>query len=65
VAAWLRQLVTRCTDVEIDGLVRALAGNDLRRLVRRAARFNWHHDVIRALGRQPAISTLLVRALLR
>jgi hypothetical protein len=32
---------------------------------RRTARFNWHRDLIVAPGRQPAISSRLVRALLR
>jgi geranylgeranyl reductase family protein len=62
---WLRRLLSRCTDAEIDGLVRAFATDDVRRLVRRAGRFNWHRELILALGRQPALGALLVRALFR
>jgi geranylgeranyl reductase family protein len=62
---WLRQLASRCSDAEIDRLVRALDGDDVRTLVRRTARFNWHRDLIRALGRQPSLATLLFRTLFR
>ncbi len=65
VGDWLRQLLTRCGDAEIDRLVRAFASDDVRALVRRTARFNWHRDLIVALGRQPAVATLLVRVLFR
>jgi flavin-dependent dehydrogenase len=61
----LRQLVARCTDPEIDRLVRALAAEDLRGVVRRTARFNWHRELILALGRQPAIAGLFFRTLFR
>jgi digeranylgeranylglycerophospholipid reductase len=62
---WLRQLVSRCTDAEVDRLVRAFASEEVRRVVRRTARFNWHRKVIVALGRQPAVAALLVRAVFR
>jgi digeranylgeranylglycerophospholipid reductase len=62
---WLRRLASRCTDAEIDRLVRALGGDDVRALVRRTARFNWHRDLVRALGRQPSLAALLFRTLLR
>ena len=62
---WLRQLVSRCTDAEIDRLVRAFASEGLQTLVRRTVRFNWHRDLILALGRQPTITALLFRTLLR
>jgi digeranylgeranylglycerophospholipid reductase len=65
VGDWLRQLLTRCGDAEIDRLVRALASDDIRALVRRTARFNWHRDLIVALGRRPAVATLLFRVLFR
>ena len=42
-----------------------LDGDDVRTLVRRTARFNWHRDLIRALGRQPSLATLLFRTLFR
>ena len=62
---WLRQLVTRCSDAEIDLLRRALAGEDVQALIRRAGRFNWHRDLILALVRQPGVTTLLFKALFR
>lgn len=62
---WLRQLVSRCTDAEVDRLVRAFASEEVRRVVRRTARFNWHRKVIVALGRQPTVAALLVRAVFR
>jgi geranylgeranyl reductase family protein len=62
---WLRRLVTRCTDAEIDRLVRAFASDDVRELVRRTARFNWHRGVILGLARHPGLAALVLRALLR
>jgi digeranylgeranylglycerophospholipid reductase len=65
VGDWLRQLVSRCTDAEIDRLVRAFASDDVRALVRRTARFNWHRDLILALARHPTLAALVFRTLLR
>ena len=62
---WLRQLVSRCTDAEIDRLVRAFASEGLQTLVRRTVRFNWHRELILALGRQPTITALLFRTIFR
>ena len=64
-ADWLRGIVTRCTDREIDVLVQAMASEDVQALLRRTARFNWHRDAILAIARQPGIKSLLVRALFR
>jgi geranylgeranyl reductase family protein len=61
----LRSIVSRCTDAEIDRLVRVFASRPVRALARRTARFNWHRDLIVALGRRPALATLLRRALVR
>ena len=65
VADWLRRCLTRCADAEIDALVRALTADDVQALVRRTARFNWHRDLIVALGRHPQVAALLARALFR
>ena len=62
---WLRSLVTRCADPEIDRLVRTLAADDVQALVQRTARFNWHRDLIVALARHPGIVALLFRTLFR
>ena len=61
----VRRLVSRCTDAEIDRLVRAFASNGLQTLVRRTVRFNWHRELILALARQPTITALLFRTLFR
>jgi geranylgeranyl reductase family protein len=65
VGDWLRRLVSRCTDAEIDRLVRAFASDDVRELVRRTARFNWHRDVILGLARHPGLAALVLRTLFR
>jgi digeranylgeranylglycerophospholipid reductase len=65
VGDWLRGIVTRCTDREIDALIEALASEDAQAVMRRAARFNWHRDLIVAMLRQPGIASLLVRGLFR
>ena len=65
VGDWLRQLVTRCVDEEIDLLVRALASDAVGTLVRTTARFNWHRDLILALARHRGIAALLFRTLFR
>jgi flavin-dependent dehydrogenase len=62
---WLRQLVTRCSDEEIEKLVRVLASDEAQALVERTARFNWHGDLILALVRYPGIAALLFRTLFR
>ena len=65
VGDWLRQLVTRCTDDEIERLVGALASQEAQALVQRTARFNWHRDLIVALARHPGVAALLFRTLFR
>ena len=65
VGDWLRQLVTRCTDAEIDTLVRAFAAEDVQAVIRKTARFNWHRSLILSLVRQKGIAALLFRSLFR
>ena len=65
VSAWLRQFLTRCSDAEIDGLVRALASDPVQGVIHRTARFNRHRDVILALLREPGIAALLLKSLFR
>lgn len=65
VADWLRALVTRCADAEIDRLVGALDAAEIRAVIGRTARFNWHREVIVALLCQPRIAGLLLRTLFR
>jgi geranylgeranyl reductase family protein len=65
VSSWLRQFLTRCRDVEIDGLIRALASDSVQAVIHRTARFNRHRDVILALLREPGIAALLLKSLFR
>lgn len=65
VATWLRQLVTRFSDAEIEIVLRLLLREEVRALVQRTARFNWHAEVIVALVRQQGLARLLFQALLR
>jgi digeranylgeranylglycerophospholipid reductase len=64
-SAWLRQFLTRCSDAEIDELVRALASDSVQAVIHRTARFNRHRDVILALLREPGIASLLLKSLFR
>jgi geranylgeranyl reductase family protein len=65
VADRLRATVSRCSDAEIDQLVRALGADEVQALIQRTARFNWHRDLVVALLRQPRIATLLFRTMFR
>ncbi len=65
VADWLRGLVSGCSDAEIDALIRALGSSDVRAVIARTVRFNWHRDLILAMVRQHGIKSLLFRALFR
>ncbi len=65
VATWLRQLVTRFSDAEIEIVLRLLLREEVQALVQRTARFNWHAEVIVALVRQRGLARLLFQALLR
>jgi len=64
-ATWFRRLLTRLTDAEIDAVVQMLATDDIRALIRRTARFNWHGELIRAIVRQRPMGRLLFRVLFR
>jgi flavin-dependent dehydrogenase len=64
-AGWFRHVVTRLTDAEIDVLVRAVVSDDVQALIRSAARFNWHRDLILALVRQRGLARVLFGALFR
>ncbi len=60
---WLRGLVSESSDAQIARLVRALAHEDVQRLIEHLARFNWHRDVILALVRQRGIASVVFRSL--
>jgi digeranylgeranylglycerophospholipid reductase len=65
VSAWLRQFLTRCSDAEIDGLIRALASDSVQAVIYRTASFNRHRNLILALLREPGIASLLLKSLFR
>ena len=65
VSTWLRQFLVRCSDGEIDGLIRALASDSVQAVIGRTARFNRHRNVILALLREPGIASLLLKSLFR
>ena len=65
VAGWLRQLLAKCADSEIDRIIRAAASDPVQGIIRRTARFNRHRDVILALLAEPGIASLLFRSLFR
>ena len=62
---WFRHLLANFTDRELDTFVRAIGSQDVRAVIDRTARFNWHRSVILALVRQPGIKTMLLRSLFR
>jgi geranylgeranyl reductase family protein len=62
---WFRHMLANLTDRDLDSFVRALASDDVRTLIDRTARFNWHRDVILALVRQSGIKSILLRSLFR
>jgi digeranylgeranylglycerophospholipid reductase len=63
--SWFRHLLANLTDRELDQFVRALASDDVRAVIDRTAKFNWHRNVILALVRRPGIKSLLLRSLFR
>jgi geranylgeranyl reductase family protein len=65
VSAWLRQFLTRCSDAEINGLVRALGSDSVQTTIQRTASFNRHRPLILALLREPGIASLLLKSLFR
>jgi digeranylgeranylglycerophospholipid reductase len=62
---WFRHLLANLTDRDLDAFVQALASDDVRAVIDRTAKFNWHRDVILALVRRPGIKSLLLRSLFR
>jgi len=62
---WFRHLISSLTDAELAAFVRAAGSDEVRAVIDRSARFNWHRGVIRALVRQPGIKSILFRSLFR
>ena len=62
---WFRHLLVNLSDAEFDRFIAALASDDVRDVIDRTARFNWHRSVIRALLRQPGIKSIVLRSFFR
>jgi flavin-dependent dehydrogenase len=65
ISSYLRRLLIKLSDEEIEILLGAVASDELQEVIRRTARFNWHGEMIRSILRQRGIKSVLVRALLR
>jgi digeranylgeranylglycerophospholipid reductase len=63
--AWFRRIVSHLTDDELETLIEAAASDDVRTVIDRTARFNWHRSLIGALLRQRGVKSILLRALFR
>lgn len=61
---WFRRLASRLTTADMDALARLTITNGVMPVVRRAARFNWHGDLIIQLARHPGIFQIARRLLL-
>jgi geranylgeranyl reductase family protein len=61
----LRDILAKCSDVEIDTLIGALGASNVQTVIQRTAQFNWHRALILALVRQRGIASLLLRAVFR
>ena len=61
----VRRLFARLGDQELETLLEALASEDIQRVIRYTARFNWHGELIRTLLRQPGVKSTLFQTFLR
>jgi flavin-dependent dehydrogenase len=64
-ARWFRHLLANLSDEELDRFVDALASDDVRAVITRTARFNWHRPAIVAILRRPRIKAILLCSLFR
>jgi digeranylgeranylglycerophospholipid reductase len=64
-SSYVRHLFTKLTDTEIEGLLNAVAPDDVRDVIRATARFNWHGGLIRSMLGHRGIQSVLLQALLR
>jgi geranylgeranyl reductase family protein len=60
-----RSLVAHLSDKEIETLLRALASDDVREVIRQSARFNWHSELLFSMLRQPGIKSIVLRSFFR
>ncbi len=65
VSSYLRRLLIKLTDQEIEALLEAVTGDEVQEVIRRTGQFNWHGETIRSVLRQRGIKSVLFHALLR
>ena len=64
-SSYVRRLVSKLTDRELETLLRALAAEDVQAVIRATAQFNWHGKMIRSILGHHGVKSVLLRALLR
>jgi len=64
-SSYLRRLVAKLTDRELETLLRALSAEDVQAVIRDTAQFNWHGKMIRSILSHHGVKSVLLRALLR
>lgn len=65
ISSSVRHLFARLSDQELETLLEAIASDDVQRVIRDTARFNWHGELIRTLLGQPGVKSTLFQTLLR
>ncbi len=65
ISSSVRRLFARLGDQELETLLEAIASEDVQRVIRYTARFNWHGELIRTLLRQPGVKSTLFQTFLR
>ena len=65
ISSSVRRLFARLGDQELETLLEAIASEDVQRVIRYTARFNWHGELIRTLLCQPGVKSTLFQTFLR
>ncbi len=65
ISSSVRSLFARLGDQELETLLEAIASEDVQRVIRDTARFNWHGELIRTLLAQPGVKSTLLQTFLR
>jgi geranylgeranyl reductase family protein len=64
VGVWFRRLVARLTESDLDALGALAIDNGLMPVVRQAARFNWHGQLVLKAARHPGVLRILLSRLI-
>ena len=65
ISSRVRRLFARLGDQELETLLEAIASEDVQRIIRSTARFNWHGELLRTLLCQPGVKSTLLQTFLR